>query len=358
MLSLMLMAFSAISAIDVKDIPTPRPSGWVVDQTGQVNADTIRQLNQISDEVHQRDGAEIAVVVIPTTEGRTPRQFATELFNHWKIGDKSQNNGLLIFVSVNDRKAEIILGNGVDDQSQSAAAQLIMDSEIVPRFKQGDVAGALVAGMQQCVSRILHADIQRVTAPPAEVRNNFDMPNNMQNFDQPEQDPWPLIKGIGGMTTAGIGGYGVRRFLRYRKRSCGKCQGPMILLPETLDDKHLNESQQIEERIGSVDYDVWFCRLCTDVMTLRYAALFTAFSKCPQCRSRTRKKAETTLRASSSYSEGLVEVNESCMNCNYRTTYTRRIPRDSDSSSISSSGSSSSGFSGGSSSGSGASGSW
>ena len=59
------MALSAISAIDVKDIPTPRPSGWVVDQTGQVNADTIRQLNQIGDEVHQRDGAEIAVVVIP-----------------------------------------------------------------------------------------------------------------------------------------------------------------------------------------------------------------------------------------------------------------------------------------------------
>ncbi|MFM7592709.1 MAG: TPM domain-containing protein, partial [Isosphaeraceae bacterium] len=99
MFSLVLLVFSTISAIEVKDIVSPRPNGWVVDQTGQIHADTIKQINQIGDQVHQQlEGAEIAVVVVQTIQGRNPRQFATELFNHWGIGSKGRDNGVLVFV--------------------------------------------------------------------------------------------------------------------------------------------------------------------------------------------------------------------------------------------------------------------
>ncbi len=355
LIGLALACPSRSLAVDVFEIPSPRlDDGWVTDLTGQVSQETIFELNDLCDKVHQHQNAELAVVVIDSTDGRNPRQFATQLFNHWEIGDRELDNGVLLLAALGDRKAELILGDGIDSAGEIAVAKEIMDEQIVPRFKRGDVDGALLAGAKAAAIRILGAPLGDDAMPQPLVGGGGG--GNVGNGGgKAPWMPWAALFGTGGTTAAGV--WGFRRYLRYRKRNCKSCGQPMELLSEVEDDEFLEKGEITEERIGSVDYDVWHCTACDEVTSIRYGAFFTRYSSCPSCRYRTKWSYETTISAATEYSTGLARVEENCKQCSYTRTYTKTIPMITKTSS-SSSGSSSSGFSGGSSSGGGASGSW
>ena len=89
-----------------------------------------------------------------------------------------------------------------------------------------------------------------------------------------DRGPWGIgtvLAGIGGAIAAAIGSItGFRRWRRYRRRRCPRCQTLMTRLGETEDDALLAEGEQAEERVGSVDYDVWKCGACSHHFTLRY----------------------------------------------------------------------------------------
>ena len=144
---------------------------------------------------------------------------------------------------------------------------------------------------------------------------------------------------------------------------CETCRLDRVLLTEVQDDDFLNKPQRIEEEIGSVDYDVWACLECEDVIKLRYGRWMTRYSRCPDCSYVTRFKITETVVRATTMNGGLVRVKEFCKNCDYQHTYTYATPRKQSSSSGSSGGSVFSGSSGGSSgggfsSGGGASGRW
>jgi uncharacterized protein len=128
-----------------------------VDLARVLSADEVAELNRLGDAVHTHDGAEMAIVVVPTIGGGDHRDFATRLFNHWQIGDRARDNGLLIFVAVGDRAAEIILGNGIDSDAEVAKSDRVMQGEMVPRFRSGDQAGAILAGARACAREFFGA---------------------------------------------------------------------------------------------------------------------------------------------------------------------------------------------------------
>ena len=235
-------------------------------------------------------------MVIRTTEGKQHRRFATDLFNRWGLGDRARDDGLLVFAALQDRRAEIILGDGIDGPRHVTASQQIMDSVVVPAFRANDPNGAMLKGAVACDRRILDANLDppnrsaEVTtaddwdfeidepAPVAHTPNVFDGPEPRGNSGL----KWFLLGG--GVAGGGGGWFGVRRYFRYRTRTCPDCQIPMSRLSETADNAHLSESQRVEEKLRSVDYDVWSCPSCSNVQTFRYGALFTSYSKCPDCR--------------------------------------------------------------------------
>jgi uncharacterized protein len=115
----------------------------------------------------------------------------------------------------------------------------------------------------------------------------------------------------------------------------------MVCLAESDDDALLEEGQQAEERIESIDYDVWKCGACGHHFTLRYPKWFSSYSKCSQRHNRTKSSTETVLAAATTTSSGSARVVETCAFCTFRREYTKVLPR------IESSGSSSSGSSSG-----------
>lgn len=358
-------------------IHPPGPNKWIVDLTGQVPKDVVTEINLLCTELFEANNRELVVVVIDTTEGREHRSYGTQLFNQWGIGSAFKNNGVLILAALEDRRAEIIIGKGEDYDHQVRIAEKIMDSIIVPAFKAGDIGTALYEGARASATRILGvahleapADLER-----AAEKRGLPRPKPRWNFRREiaRLGPWPWLIGFGFL---GIGGLvWFRHFNRYRSRNCLVCGSDTVMLSEEQDDEFLDPPEQLEEHLGSVDYDVWACLHCEEVVKIRYGKWFTRYSECPQCRYKTRSKITRTMVAATTTHGGRVRVEEDCRNCPYHTSYSYTTPRISTSSGSSGrssgssfgSGSSSGGFrgfggggrfGGGSSSGRGASGGW
>lgn len=143
-------------AIPLEEIPTPRPNGWAVDLTGTLPPERLAELNQLGDQIREKTGAEMAVVVVSSTNGVDAHEFATRLFNAWGIGERGKENGLLVFAALADHKAEIVLGRGLDGEAGRRESEAVMQEEMVPRFRAGNPAGAIVLGAIACARRILH----------------------------------------------------------------------------------------------------------------------------------------------------------------------------------------------------------
>ena len=129
----------------------------------------------------------------------------------------------------------------------------------------------------------------------------------------------------------------------------------MTRLGETEDDALLAAGAQTEERVGSVDYDVWRCGGCGHHLTLRYPKWFSGYATCPQCSNRTKSSTETVITAATTSHSGSARVVEQCAFCNFHHEFTKTLPRIQQSSSSGRSSGGGSSFGGGRSGGGGAS---
>ena len=373
---------STAQRLEIEQIPSPRnlsPPGWISDTTATVSAESAEYINRVGDELHDLLDREMAIVVVRTTDGENHREYATRLFNHWGIGRQGievapgvwRNDGVLLFAAIDDRRAEIVLGDGIDSAKYENIAQQIIDDIVVPNFKTGDADSALYQGARACATRIFA--ISDLNAPPL-LPSVSGLEAQARGPKRQRRGPvtwWPWLAGAGLMGGAGLL-VGSRYYARYRPRVCEKCQLEMVLLEEDQDDSFLDPGEQLEERLGSVDYDVWACLQCEQVRRFRYGRFFTRFSHCPKCNYVTVNKIEKVLVQANYSHGGKVRVIEDCHHCSYLRRYSYRTPKlvkpKSNSSSSSfggggggggfGGGSSSSGFGGGSSSGGGAGGGW
>ncbi|HEX4963696.1 MAG TPA: TPM domain-containing protein [Thermoanaerobaculia bacterium] len=170
----LLLAASAAGAATFEQIPSPRPTGWVTDLTGTLPLQTVTELNRVGDQVKAQTGAEMAVVVVGTADGDSRRDLAARLLKAWEIGEP-RGKGLLVFVSLSDQTTEIALGDGVRDAARVRESEALVRSEMAPRLKSGDAAGAVLLGSAACVQRLLGAKVT-VAAPVGDPDSTVNLP--------------------------------------------------------------------------------------------------------------------------------------------------------------------------------------
>lgn len=305
-----------------EEIPNPktRDNTWVTDLTGTLRPQTIQQLNQIIDALETETTAEIAVVVVHSLEGQEIEEFAHDLFQRWGIGKKGKDNGVLLLWSTGDRRIRIEVGYGLEAILPDGKCGAILDNYVIPYFRTGDFDTGLLWGVQTIAAVVRNEPINIPSATTESYDESGEFPT----------EAWGLL----GAIPIGIGSYvGYRRWRRYRKRRCPSCGAMMRRLPETEEDKHLDEVKQLEETLRSVDYDVWLCPACSYHFTLRYPRWFSGYKSCPQCHHRTCSSTEVTVREATTYTEGSAKITETCEFCTYHRVYYRTIPRLSTSSS-------------------------
>ena len=149
---LSLLALMFIGLLSVAQAQTS-PIGVALDQrvidlTNTLDASSTTRLKDQLAALEQRKGAQVAVLLVPTTGGASIEDYANQLFRAWKLGRKDVNDGILLVVAKDDRKVRIEVGYGLEGTVTDLLAHRIIEEHITPAFRQGDYAG----GVQQAVN--------------------------------------------------------------------------------------------------------------------------------------------------------------------------------------------------------------
>jgi uncharacterized protein len=146
-------------------VAVPPLTGRVVDQTGTLSDRDITSLTQTLQDLETRKGSQIAVLIVPTTEGEAIEPFSLRVAEAWKIGRKKIDDGALLVIAKNDRRLRIEVGYGLEGALTDATTKRIIDEDITPKFKAGDFGGGVAAGIDRMV-RIVDGEKLPEPAPP------------------------------------------------------------------------------------------------------------------------------------------------------------------------------------------------
>lgn len=333
---LITLAGASVRAERVEQIANPkvRDNTWVTDLAGILQPQTLAQVNSLITKLEKDTSAEMAVAIIRSLDGQSERQLATDLLRQWGVGKRNVNNGLLLLWAVNERRVVVEVGYGLEGILPDIQVGSILDRYVIPYFKSGEFEKGILEGLK-AFAGVIRSEPIAATPLNSQAQREYRVTEKGSSF--------PLFPGVLAIVVVGsfaIVGY--RYWRRYHRRVCAECKGKMLRIDnEEKDDELLGEAMRVEERLDSIDYDVWTCPSCSHQLILRYPKWFSKHSKCPQCDNRTCSKEEYTLREATTMDEGLTQVKERCAYCSYRQEFKEIIPR------LTTSSSSGSGWSGG-----------
>ena len=107
----------------------------MVDQTGTLSAGDIASLTQTLKDLETRKGSQVAVLIVPTTDGEAIEQYSLRVAEAWKIGRKKIDDGALLVIAKNDRRLRIEVGYGLEGALTDVTTKRIIDEDITPKFK-------------------------------------------------------------------------------------------------------------------------------------------------------------------------------------------------------------------------------
>ncbi|WP_018410147.1 TPM domain-containing protein [Methyloversatilis thermotolerans] len=123
------------------------PVARVTDLTGTLTAQQTAALDQTLAGFEASKGSQIAVLIVPTTQPETIEQYALRVAETWKLGRQGVDDGALLLVARDDRALRIEVGYGLEGVLSDIVAKRIVSDVIAPRFRKGDFAGGVNAGL-------------------------------------------------------------------------------------------------------------------------------------------------------------------------------------------------------------------
>ena len=157
------------SAADL--MPLPTLSARVTDLTGTLDQAQRGRLEAQLAAIDRNGRAQIAVLLLPSTQPETIEAFGIRLAEAWKIGHKGADNGAIVIVAKNDRRMRIEVGYGLEGSIPDAVAKRIIAERMAPLFKQGDFFGGLRAaidGLDQAIGGEARGASVVPDAPPSD----------------------------------------------------------------------------------------------------------------------------------------------------------------------------------------------
>jgi len=326
-----------------------------------ISSSAVATINRELQKVRQVTTAEVAVVLVGSIGQNDIKQFATELFAHWGIGKRDRDNGLLILFVSDQKKITFETGYGIEGILPDAICKRIQTVDMLPHFRRGDIDQGMVAGVTKTANYLLDEDVR------AEIKSQM----GTTIVDQAKSAiPWYMVISFGVAIFFAISiffslnsksdrydkyrnivGYKVpviiftvlfpalmifvllfflwkKKSLRNGKHKCDKCGASMSKLSEEDDDFHLTEAERIEERIQSVDYDVWVCSGCSNKKIYKFDSAYSKYRKCPQCKAKTfALSSDRVLRTPTPLYEGSGQREYFCQHCQYKLVEPYTLPR-------------------------------
>ncbi|HEY5008082.1 MAG TPA: TPM domain-containing protein [Caulobacteraceae bacterium] len=154
LIALALTAF-VLAAAPVRAAPTfPPLTGRVVDDAHVLSAQTQADLNTKLAALEQKTGDQLVVVTLPSLQGLEIEDYGYQLGRAWGIGEKGKNNGAILIVAPTEHKVRIEVGYGLEPVLTDALSSVILQGQVLPKFRGGDVEGGVVAGTDAIIAQL------------------------------------------------------------------------------------------------------------------------------------------------------------------------------------------------------------
>lgn len=111
---------------------------YVTDTVGIIDSNYGAQITNLCAGIEKSTGAQIAVVIINSTEELSIEEYALRLFEKWGIGEKDKDNGLLILIAIEDREYRIEVGYGLEGILNDAKVGRLAREFFVDNFRAGN----------------------------------------------------------------------------------------------------------------------------------------------------------------------------------------------------------------------------
>ncbi|WP_408591415.1 TPM domain-containing protein [Novosphingobium sp.] len=148
----------------------PQLTGRVVDDAHLLTPDQAAALEGKLALLEQQSQRQLVVVTVPDLQGYEIEDYGYRLGRAWGLGDKQRNDGALLIVAPKEHKVRVEVGYGLEGILTDALSSVIIQREIVPRFKQNDYPGGINAAVDQLIVQLqLPPDEARKVAQAAQV---------------------------------------------------------------------------------------------------------------------------------------------------------------------------------------------
>ena len=149
--------------------PLPALTGRVVDQADLLTAPAEAELGASLAALEKETSDQLVVVTVASLDKEPVEELGLRLGNGWGIGRKDLDNGVLLLVAPNDRRARIEVGKGLEGLLTDQRAQRIMDETMVPACREGRCDRAVTEGVA-AIAKVLRSDPKRPRRKPGAER--------------------------------------------------------------------------------------------------------------------------------------------------------------------------------------------
>ena len=149
------------------EVPVPKLTGHVIDQTATLDRAQVQSLETNLADFERARGSQVVVLLVPTLDGETIEDFAGRVTDAWQLGRKGVDDGVLFVIAKQDRKLRIHTGRGVQGSLTDATSKRIVSDIVAPRFRNGDFAGGIGAGVDAIEKAIEGEDLPLPAQKPA-----------------------------------------------------------------------------------------------------------------------------------------------------------------------------------------------
>jgi uncharacterized protein len=136
------------------EVPVPELAARVTDLTNTLSPDQKSALESRLAAFEREKGSQIAVLLVPSTQPETIEQYGIRVVDTWKLGRKGIDDGILVLMATQDREVRIEVGYGLEGVIPDVTAKRVIEEIMIPRFREGDVASGLNAGVERLIGLI------------------------------------------------------------------------------------------------------------------------------------------------------------------------------------------------------------
>lgn len=239
---------SAAKDYTVQTIPNVRLSdryNHVSNPDGIIQPQDVQQINRLLQTVEDSLGIEVAVVAVESIGDNDARMFATDLFQHWGLGKKDKDNGLLIQLVTEPTQRSVVFetGYGIEGVLPDAITYRLQQKYMIPDLKAGNYSEGMLKGVAAVKEYLLASDYERaaMTGTPQKQSDGEDV--FLWIF---------LIMMV--VFPAGISL--LVSYMKYRPRICPRCgQKTLVYVGQQVIQKATYQSEGMAE-------DTYRCKNC------------------------------------------------------------------------------------------------